>query len=200
MMQNFDYTNQNHLIFLLLALTIATLVCFILKYKVKTYLQERRIRKRFERGNKLELQAKSFLKSKGYTIVDYQSTYQHKYREDGEVMCAEIQPDYIVKKNGKKYIVEVKSGNQAISARNKSTRRQLLEYDYAVENDGVFLLDMENRQLKLVQFKSKMERRSSHILKAVIVAGIAGMAIPFWPVKVAIGLVMAMVFIMESRY
>ncbi|MCG8580517.1 MAG: hypothetical protein MI866_11395 [Bacteroidales bacterium] len=199
-MQNFDYTNQNHIIFLLLGLIIVVLVFLIVRYKIKTYIQERRVRKRFERGNKLELQARNFLKSKGYTIIDYQSTYEHKYMEDGEVMYAEIQPDYIVKKNGKKYIVEVKSGNQAISARNRNTRRQLLEYDYVVENDGVFLLDMENRQLKLVQFKSKMERRSGRLIKAVIIAAIIGMAIPYWPVKVAIGLVLLVLFAIESRY
>ncbi|MCU4155676.1 hypothetical protein J1N10_06780 [Carboxylicivirga sp. A043] len=198
-MQHFDYTNQNHLIFLLLGLIILTLVLLIIRYKIKTYFQERKVRKRFERGNKLELQAKSFLKSKGYSIVDYQSTYQHKYKEDGEVQHAEIQPDYIVKKNGKQYIVEVKSGTQAISARNKSTRRQLLEYDYVVENDGVFLLDMENRQLKLVQFKSKMERRSSNLLKVVIIAGITGIVIPYWPVKVAIGVVLLVLFVVELK-
>ena len=199
-MQTFDYTNQNHIIFLLLALIIVVLAFLIINYKVKTYFQERKVRKRFERGNRLELEAKKFLKSKGYTIVDYQSSYQHKYLEDGEVQCADIQPDYIVKKNGKKYIVEVKTGTQAISARNKSTRRQLLEYDYAVENDGVFLLDMENRRLKLIQFKSKMEKRSGRLLKAVIITAIIGMAIPYWPVKVALGLVLAVLFFVESRF
>lgn len=198
-MQRFDYTNQNHIIFLLLTLIILTLTYYIIKHKVKSYIQERKVRKRFERGNKLELQAKNFLKSKGYTVVDYQSIYTHKYLEDGEMQYAEIQPDYIVKKNGKTYIVEVKSGSQAITARNRNTRRQLLEYDYVVENDGVFLLDMENRQLKLVQFKSKMERRSGKTLKIVIIAAIIGLTVPFWQIKVAIGLILAGVFIVESR-
>ncbi|MBS2213884.1 hypothetical protein KEM09_20920 [Carboxylicivirga mesophila] len=199
-MHTFDYTNQNHIIFLSLALIIIVLSYLIIRHKVKTYFQERKVRKRFERGNRLELQAKSFLKSKGYTIVDYQSTYQHKYLEDGEVQYAEIQPDYIVKKNGKQYIVEVKSGSQAISARNKSTRRQLLEYDYVVENDGVFLLDMENRQLKLVQFKSKMERRSGRLLKTVIIVALIGLAVPYWQLKVAIGLILLIVFFAERRF
>ncbi len=200
MMHSFDYTNQNHILFLSLALVIIFLSYLVIRHKVKTYFQKHKVRKRFERGNRLELQAKSFLKSKGYTIVDYQSTYTHKYLEDGEVQYAEIQPDYIVKKNGKQYIVEVKSGSQAISARNKSTRRQLLEYDYVVENDGVFLLDMENRQLKLIQFKSKMERRSGRLLKAIIIAALIGMAIPYWQVKAAIGLILLIVFFMERRF
>ncbi len=199
-MQSFDYSNQNHIIFLLLATIIVALAFIIIKYKIKTYFQERTVRKRFERGNKLEQQAKSFLKSKGYRIIDYQSTYEHKYMEDGEVQIAEIKPDYIVKKNGKTYIVEVKSGSYAINARNKSTRRQLLEYDYVVENDGVFLLDMENRQLKLVQFKSKGEKRSGKLIKFIILIAIIGMAVPYWQVKVVIGLVLVFLFLKESRF
>ncbi|MBK3519801.1 Dna2/Cas4 domain-containing protein [Carboxylicivirga marina] len=199
-MDNFDYTNQNHIIFLLLALIIMALAYFIIKNKVSKYFKERKVKKRFERGNKLEQQAKNFLKNKGYTIVDYQSTYEHRYMEDGEVQCTEIQPDYIVKKNGKKYVVEVKSGTTAISARNRNTRRQLLEYDYVVENDGVFLLDMENRSLKLIQFKSKAEKRSGKLLKAVIIIALIGIAVPYWPAKVVLGLALTLLFIKESRF
>ncbi|WP_075590536.1 hypothetical protein [Labilibacter marinus] len=199
-MQTFDYTNQNHIIFLLLAIIILALAFFIIKYKLTEYFKAQKVKKRFERGNQLELDAKKFLKSKGYSIVDYQSTYEHKYMVDGTPEYAEIQPDYIVKKKGKKYIVEVKSGTSAISARNRNTRRQLLEYDYVVENDGVFLLNMENRDLKLIQFKSKAEKRSRKLIKAVIIIGIVGIAIPYWEVKVAIGLVLALVFALANRY
>ncbi|WP_430810258.1 MULTISPECIES: hypothetical protein [unclassified Carboxylicivirga] len=198
-MHTFDYHNQEHLALLLLLIIIIILMLFIIKYKVNNYWQERKVRKRFERGNKLELQARNFLKSKGYTIVDYQGNYEHHYIENGERHTASIQPDYIVKKNGRKYIVEVKSGFQAISARNKNTRRQLLEYDYVVENDGVFLLDMENHQMKLVQFKSKMERRSGRLLKAIIITALVGMAIPYWQIKVGIALILLIVFFMERR-
>ncbi len=198
-MQTFNYTNQNHIIFLLLAIIIITLTFFILKYKLSEYLKERKVKKRFERGNKLELQAKNFLKNKGYTIVDYQSTYEHRYMVDGEVQYADIQPDYIVKKKGKKYIVEVKSGTTATSLRNRSTRRQLLEYDYVVENDGIFLLDMEHRDLKLIQFKSKAGKRSGKLLKTVIVVAIFGIAIPYWQIKVAIGIVLGVLFLLKER-
>lgn len=199
-MQMFDYTNQNHIIFLLLAIIIMALAFLIIRYKLNEYFKQRKVKKRFERGNKLELQAKSFLKSKGFTMVDYQSTYEHKYMVDGEVQYAEIKPDYIVKKNGKKYIVEVKSGTTAISARNRSTRRQLLEYDYVVENDGVFLLDMENRDLKLIQFKSKAEKRTGKFVKVLIIVAIIGIAIPYWQIKVAIGLVLGLLFLLEKRF
>ena len=199
-MPSFDYTNQNHIIFLLLAAIIITLFFFITKYKLKEYYKARKVKKRFERGNKLELQAKKFLKSKGYSIIDYQNTYEHQYKVNGEIQSADIQPDYIVKKNGKKYIVEVKSGSTAINASNRSTRRQLLEYDYVVENDGVFLLDMENQELKLIQFKSKAEKRSGKLLKVIIIVAILGISIPYWQVKLAIGLVLGLIFLFENRF
>lgn len=46
----------------------------------------------------------------------------------------------------------MKSGKEAISLNNKNSRRQLLEYDLVIENDGAILLDMENENLKFVQF------------------------------------------------
>ncbi len=193
-MTSFDFSNQNHIVFSILAIIIVVLIFLLLRYKTIAFLKERKVKKRFERGNKLELQAKSFLKSKGYTVVDYQSTYQHKYRVDGVTYTSEIEPDYIVKKKGKKYIVEVKSGTSAISVRNRNTRRQLLEYDYVVENDGVFLLDMENRNLQLIEFKPKGEKRANKLIKAIIILAIIGIAIPYWQVKVAIGAILALAF------
>jgi len=199
-MPAFDYTNHNHIIFLLLGAIIVTLLFFLIRYKITEYFKALKVKKRFERGNKLELQAKKFLKSRGYTITDYQNTYAHQYSVNGVLQTAEIQPDYIVKKNGKTYVVEVKSGNTAINVSNRSTRRQLLEYDYVVENDGVFLLDMENRELKLVQFTSKAEKRSSKLLKAIIIVAIIGISIPYWQVKIAIGIILGLVFFFEKRF
>lgn len=198
-MPTFDYTNQHHIIILLLAISILGLALIIVKYKTSEYLKERKVKKRFKRANKLELDAKAYLKNKGYSIVDYQSTYEHSYRIDGEKQCTEIQPDYIVKKNGKKYVVEVKSGTSAINIKNRNTRRQLLEYDYVIENDGVFLLDMENRDLKLVQFKSKAEKRSNKLLIAIIVLAIISTFIPHFYIKIGITAILMSILIYKMR-
>lgn len=186
----FDYTNQNHLIFLALALIIVSLLFFLIRYKIIEAVGKRRVKKRFERGNKLELNAKAFLQEKGYTVVDYQSTYDHQYKVDGEAQVATIQPDYIVKKNGKKYIVEVKSGTSAISARNRNTRRQLLEYDYVIDNDGIFLLDMENHNLQIIKFKSKAEKQSETLIKLIVLIAIVGIFIPYWEAKVVVSIIL----------
>ena len=93
---------------------------------------------------------------------------------------------YIAEKNGKKYIIEVKSGKSAISITDKNSRRQLLEYDFVIENDGIVLLDMENRNMQLVKFQSKAERKDNLMLKAlVIIAGVA-ILLPFWSIKIIV--------------
>lgn len=191
----FDYTNTNQLIVLALAIVIVVLLFIVLRHKVIDYSRQRQARKRFARGNKLELDAKSFLQNKGYTILDYQGTYEHHYLVDGVDHTATIQPDYMVKRKGKTYIVEVKSGTSAISAQNRHTRRQLLEYDYVIENDGVLLLDMENHHLQVIQFRTKAQKHSTTLLKGVIAVALVAIFIPYWPIKIAIGVILAVVFL-----
>lgn len=190
----FDYTNQNHLIYLALAIVIIALLFLVLRYKTIEYFNKRKVKRRFKRGNKLELDAKSFLQDKGYTVVDYQSTYDHHYQVDGIDHIATIQPDYMVKKKGKTYIVEVKTGTSAISAQNRHTRRQLLEYDYVIENDGVLLLDMENQNLQVIQFKTKAQKHSTILLKVVVSIAVIGIFIPYWPVKIIVAAALAIAF------
>lgn len=194
-MTSFDYTNQHHIIYLVLALAILALLVLVIRHKVDDYLRQRKVKKRFDRGAKLELDAKRFLQNKGYTIIDYQSTYDHHYQVDGIDHTATIQPDYMVRKKGKTYIVEVKSGTSAISASNRNTRRQLLEYDYVIKNDGVLLLDMENKNLQLIRFKTKAERRSSLLTKALIILALIGIAIPYLPAQIAIGIILVFIFV-----
>jgi len=143
---------------------IFILLLVILKYKLHEYYRKQKQKKRFERGKSLENKAQKFLQKKGYTILKSQQPYYHKYSVNGNTHTSEIIPDYIVKKNGKTYIVEVKSGKSAISISNSNTRRQLLEYDFAIDNDGIFLLDMENEKMELVKFYSKPQRQNINLL------------------------------------
>ncbi len=143
---------------------IFILLLVILKYKLHEYYRKQKQKKRFERGKSLENKAQKFLQKKGYTILKSQQPYYHKYSVSGKIHTSEIIPDYIVKKNGKTYIVEVKSGKSAISISNSNTRRQLLEYDFAINNDGIFLLDMENEKMELVKFYSKHQKQNINLL------------------------------------
>jgi Holliday junction resolvase-like predicted endonuclease len=118
-----------------------------------SFTRKKHQRKRFKRGLKLEQKAAKFLTSRGFTIIGEQVEYQHTYLINGEENSSKISIDYLVEKNSKVFVVEVKSGKSAISIKNRSTRRQLLEYAVTIECDGLYLLDMENKELQLIEFK-----------------------------------------------
>jgi hypothetical protein len=116
--------------------------------------------------------------------------HYHQYTVNGKQQESKLILDYVVKKGGKKYIVEVKSGKSAISLKDKNSRRQLLEYDFVIENDGVFLLDMENKNMQLVKFHTKAEKEEYTFRKLIIVLALIGILIPFWTIRILIGFIM----------
>ena len=162
---------------------IAILLLAIAKIKYADYRKKHKQKKRFERGNMLETQAKSFLENKGYQIIEEQKVFYHSYEVNNENRNSKLIVDYIVEKKGKKYIVEVKSGKSAISLNDKNSRRQLLEYDFVIENDGVFLLDMENKNMQFVKFKTKAEKKEDVFRKIIIVLAGVAIIIPSWTLK-----------------
>ena len=178
---------------------IAILLIAVAKIKYADYRKKRNQRKRFERGNMLETQAKSFLENKGYNILDEQKTYNHNYEVNGENRSSKLIVDYLVTKNGKKYVVEVKSGKLAISLKDKNSRRQLLEYDFVIENDGVFLLDMENENMQLVKFKTKAEKKEDVFRKVIIGVALLAILIPFWKVKILVGLILVGIWVYPKQ-
>ena len=115
----------------------------------KTFLQKRR----FKRGNEREIKAESWLKKKGFKILTHNKSYNYSCFENKNEITIKITLDYEVEKNGNKYIVEVKTGKSATTIKNAATRRQILEYATIVPNDGIYLLDMETREMKLIQFR-----------------------------------------------
>jgi Holliday junction resolvase len=171
-------------------LIIIGLLFFIVNYKYSEYKKNKNRRKRFERGLQLETDAAHFLKKKGFSIIGSQVIYYHHYLVNGEQRSNKLILDYLAKKDGKKYIIEVKSGKEAISLNDKNSRRQLIEYDLVIENDGLILLDMENEILQYVKFHSKEEKHDDMLRKLIIVLAIISIIIPFWKVKILIGLMM----------
>lgn len=172
-------------------LIIIVLLYFLAKYKYDNYRKNRARKKRFERGLKLEKDAQDFLKNKGYSIIGSQETFYHEYTVNGEHRKNKIIVDYVAKKKGKRYLVEVKSGREAISLNNSSSRRQLLEYDQVIENDGVILLDMESKAIQHVKFYSKEERRDEILKKIMFIIAVVGIIIPSIKIKILVVLLLA---------
>ena len=88
---------------------IGILLVITLKYKIEQFNKKRKQKKRFSRGVILENRARGFLRDKGYSIVSEQEICYHRFKVNGKNFESKIILDYVVQKNGKKYIVEVKS-------------------------------------------------------------------------------------------
>ena len=177
----------------------AILLYAIAKYKIADYKKKKAQKKRFERGNLLETEARYFLKKNGYIVISEQEIHHHKYLVNGEKRESKLILDYVVKKKGKKYIVEVKSGKSAISLKDKNSRRQLLEYDFVIENDGVFLLDMENKNMQLVKFQTKAEKNEDSFRKLIIILAVIAVILPFWGIRILIAGLMIIIWMYPNK-
>jgi len=160
----FQNLTQQNIIYLLLFLIVAIL----LFYKIKVYLRKRTNKKRFKRGVKLEKAAAKFLEKKGFKILGEQVAFIHKYKVNGKSVQSELIVDYYVRKGNRYFVVEVKSGKSAVLISNKNTRRQILEYRVAIPCDGVFLLDMENKNLQEIEFDI-FRKRSNYLLFILLI-------------------------------
>lgn len=184
----------------IISISLIVILLFALaKFKYNDFRKKQKQRNRFERGFMLESKAKTFLENQGYLIIDEQKIYNHNYEVNGEPRSSKLKVDYVVEKKGKRYIVEVKSGKSAISLDDKNSRRQLLEYDFVIENEGVFLLDMENGKMQFVKFYTKAERNEDVFRKVIIGIALFGILIPFWKVKILIVLILLGVWLYTGQ-
>lgn len=123
--------------------------------KVQNYFRVKRMR----RGQEMEKKAFKVLEKKGYKIVDYQPVLHTEIILDSVPKRFKITPDFKVKKGGREYYVEVKSGHSATDIGSASTRRQILEYALASNQPEMLLLNMETEMISSVQF-SQLSKRS----------------------------------------
>lgn len=180
-----DFLKQN----ILWVLFTLSLILIIARYKYFDFLKKSKQKARFKRGIQLEQEAAQYLRKQGFSILNYQGDYFHNYKVDGVEHKAKMLIDYEVLKNGKRFLVEVKSGTKAISMKDSSTRRQVLEYAHAIESDGIYLLDMENQNMMLIEFnlnhsKTLIKSSASAIFYVLMFfCCIGAAAIPSWEAK-----------------
>lgn len=128
-----------------------------------------------------ERAAEEVLADAGYDIVDRQPRRQWSLICNGEALGIELRADLLAEREGRRYVVEVKTGVSAPQLANSSTRRQLLEYRVAYEVDAALLVDMEQRCITEVEFPlpapaSSQIPRHRHPWRAVIASALAGAA------------------------
>ena len=146
-MLSLDLNNINHLIFLLLSILLFLYLGWKLRKLYKNFIFSI-----FKfKGKKAEIEAIKLLKKNGFKILDRQYRMNGFIFENGKKVDFFVQPDFLVSRNNKNYVAEVKTGVSGfISDRN--TRRQLLEYTILHNSNQILLVDITRQKIKLIEF------------------------------------------------
>lgn len=121
-------------------------------WRISSWYRSFCARRRMSRGQAMERKAGAFLQSRGYRLVAYQHPVAYQLFVGGKEQTVSLKIDFIVSRNGKTYVAEVKSGKQAPDIKTSATRRQLLEYSLAAKTDGTLLVDMESKEISEIVF------------------------------------------------
>ena len=147
----------------LAVLLLAMLVVGLLWSFLQTRARKRRARSAADRGRAAERDAPAALERRGYRVLGRHPEGRLDWELDGEVLTARVEADLLVSRDGRRYVVEVKTGRGTRPTR-RETRRQLLEYALAYDVDGVLLLDADADRLYDVAFPRPVRRRISAAL------------------------------------
>jgi hypothetical protein len=148
---------------LALAVTASVLVLVVLRQALGVWLRRRRIVHRLEEARRGEVRARGLLEARGYSVVGAQSICSYKLAIDDEELEVPLRADYLVTRDGLRYVAEVKTGALAPYLRTPATRRQLLEYRLAFDVDGILLVDAEQERIHVVRFPFSEPRKARHL-------------------------------------
>ena len=109
-------------------------------------------KRRTRRGLAGEQQAEVLLRRWGFRILERQAERMVPMVVEGEEWECAVRADFLVERDGRTWVVEVKTGQRAPDPGSPTTRRQLLEYCLVFGSDRLLLLDMETQQLRTVEF------------------------------------------------
>jgi hypothetical protein len=131
-------------------------------------------RARSARASDGEIEAAALLERQGYDVLDRQVLGSWTVRADGEPVTFGLRADYLVARDGRRYIAEVKTGRLAPRLSHGPTRRQLLEYSAAFDVHGVVLVDADTRAITHVEVGDlpARSRRQGHGLGTVAVVAV----------------------------
>lgn len=145
--------------FLLVALAAVAALSFAAALRWSRWRTSAQSRRRARRGFAGQAAAAKLLASSGYTVLDASprvdwTALQGGEGGEGEVIehVVELRADYLVRRGGRHYIAEVKTGAAAELLGNSATRRQLLEYQLAFGVDGVLLVRPEDKRVEPIEF------------------------------------------------
>ena len=159
--------------------TVALVQALVVAFRA--WSRRRKILLRVARAGIGELRARGYLGDLGFKILGSQVATSYPVLIDDAEVTISLRADYLVERNGRRYVVEVKTGKVAPRIDTAATRRQLLEYRVAFDVDGVLLVDAEAEKIHSVTFPLSNAPAESHrgawgwlaLAAAVVLAALA---------------------------
>jgi hypothetical protein len=109
-------------------------------------------RERNARGRRGEELAAQLLTAAGYQIVARQQRASYALLDGDRELRVGLSFDFVVERDGKTCVAEVKTGALGPQLKHAETRRQLLEYQLASGGAEVLLVDPERERISHVSF------------------------------------------------
>jgi Holliday junction resolvase-like predicted endonuclease len=134
-----------------LGLAIGLAVGAVLMALFRARREQALARARNQRGRRGEERAVQLLTAAGYEIVARQQRTSYLLRKGTQELRVGLAFDFVVKKDGKLCVAEVKTG-AGTELKHAETRRQLLEYQLASGGSEVLLVDPEREHICQVSF------------------------------------------------
>lgn len=140
----------------LAALGVVLLLVLLAGVRLGRWRSERVVRRRVARSRRLGAQGEAdglwLLEEAGYRVMDTQVTGEIVVVVDGRPETHYVRADALVSRRGREFVAELKSTSRQASVANRATRRQLMEYVFAFDPDGVLLVDAEAGEVHTVVF------------------------------------------------
>lgn len=143
---------QSEIVVLLLTSIAGAAFGGVVVVKLGRLLDRARRRRRARHASHGEYRAERLLRARGFKIVDRQVNRPWALLINGRKRQFNLRADLIVKKRGRRYVAEVKTGSHVASIHHGPTRRQLLEYSHAFETDGVLLVEVDSAAVQEIWF------------------------------------------------
>ncbi len=137
---------------LIAATVAAVLVVVTLLRAVAARGRRRTARRRARVALAGEARAEALLADAGFAVLDRQVAHTWQIAVDDDVHEAALRCDFLVARDGQRWVAEVKTGDLAPSLTTAATRRQLLEYQVAYAAAGVALVDASAGTVREVRF------------------------------------------------
>jgi hypothetical protein len=132
-------------------LALLLLVAALLAVVLRDRLRVARVQARARHGRRAEERALRRLQRAGYEVLEQSPERRYDLSVDGVPREIRLVADLLVERRGRRFVADVKTGDQARPAA-PDTRRQLLEYLLAFDVDGALLVNPDTDEIVEVAF------------------------------------------------